>query len=107
MDTDVLMKEYAKRWYLFIACIVMMFPGFIAGWMVSVGIWGFRIMSSATSPLELPAFGLAFGVVSTLPIQILHIILCRRGVSKHVLAVWSAAWIFIFALIGLVILDGM
>ena len=106
MDTDVLMKEYAKRWYLFIACIVMMFPGFIAGFMVILGIWGFRIMG-ATSPAELPVYALTFGVVSTLPIQILHVILCRRGVSKPVLAVWSAAWIFIFALIGVAILDRM
>ena len=77
-----------------------------AGFMAATAIWGFRAMSS-TSVAEFVVFGLVTGVVSTMPIQLLHLIMHKRGISKSVLAVWSTIWIFIFALIGLVILIRM
>ncbi|MCL2674125.1 MAG: hypothetical protein FWE92_02205 [Defluviitaleaceae bacterium] len=103
---NALMKEYLEKWYVLAVCVFLIFPGMTAGFAAATAIWGFRAMTT-TSVAEFIVFGLVTGVVSTLPVQLQHIILYRRGVSKTVLAIWSTIWIFVFALIGLVILIRM
>lgn len=94
-----LMNEYTKRWYLLVACVVLLLPGMLAGFMITLVMWasGFNGLS-ATALIVI--FGLVVGIVATLPIQVLHISMCKRGVSKLVLVTWSAAWIAVFSLIG-------
>jgi len=100
---NALMREYVEKWYVLAVCAFLVLPGMSAGFMVVTAIWGYEAMSSI-SIAEFAVFGLVSGVVSTLPIQLLHLIMYRRGVRKPVLIAWSLAWLLISTLIGVIIL---